>query len=276
MVEAPSSPQPGMSTDRRKWPRQSAKFLIRYALLRIMRMAMRFRAHVYPVDSDTRCLVVAPHQDDAALGCGGLIICKRLEGNPVDIVYVTDGSASHPGHPTLTPERLASQRRSEELAAIVTLGVERTRAHFLDAKDGTLSTLEAAERERIVAGMAEIMLRTRPDEIFLPCRLDGSSEHDASFVLVRDAIQRSLLSPRTFEYPIWALWSPQRLVAPLVSSQRVWTARFGGYEHLKLSALRMYRSQMESSPPWTEPVISREFVSFFGSCEEFFFESDVS
>ena len=41
-----------------------------------------------------RVLVVAPHQDDETLGCGGLIARKRYEGLPVHVVFITDGSAT--------------------------------------------------------------------------------------------------------------------------------------------------------------------------------------
>jgi LmbE family N-acetylglucosaminyl deacetylase len=253
-----------------------AKFQARRVLLDVMAAALRVRADRYPIEDNRRCLVVAPHQDDATLGCGGLILGKRLEGNPVDIVYITDGSASHLGHPTLSPEALARLRRSEEIASVVILGVDRACTHFLDAKDGTLDKLSPGEREGIVGMIAEVLLRVRPDEIFLPCRSDGSSEHDASFVLVKSAITKVNIKPRLFEYPIWALWSPQRLIAPLFGSRRVWTARYKGYEYLKLRALSVYRSQTEPMPPWTDAVTPRNFFSFFGSAEEFFFESDVA
>jgi LmbE family N-acetylglucosaminyl deacetylase len=254
----------------------NAKFFIRRALLKAMTAALRIKADRFPIESNTRCLVVAPHQDDAALGCGGLILGKRLEGNPVDIVYITDGSASHTGHPTLTPEALVNTRRAEELASIVILGVDRRRTHFLDAKDGTLKDLNPVDRDRIVERIADVLVRVRPDEIFLPCRSDGSSEHDASFILVKRAIAMAKMNPRLFEYPIWSLWFPQRLIGPLLASRRVWTARYKGYEYRKLRALSVYRSQMEPTPPWTKAVIPTNFRSFFDSGEEFFFESDTA
>jgi LmbE family N-acetylglucosaminyl deacetylase len=239
----------------------------------LVRAFMRIRSCSYPIEDHVRCLVVAPHQDDATLGCGGLILGKRLEGNPVDIVYITDGSASHRGHPTLTPESLAGQRRLEELASIDALGVERIRTHFLNARDGTLAHLDQSESGILVDKIAEVLNRVAPDEIFLPCRKDGSSEHDAAFVLVRRALERSRIEPRLFEYPIWSLWAPQRLIGPVFASRRVWRAKFAGYEHVKDRALSVYSSQIEPTPPWTEPVISPEFISFFRSNEEFFLES---
>jgi LmbE family N-acetylglucosaminyl deacetylase len=240
-----------------------------------MMAALRARAHRYQPDAEVRCLVVAPHEDDATLGCGGLILRKRLEGSSVDVAYITDGSASHPGHPTLAPEALALQRRSEALAADVALGVERSRIHFLGARDGKLGHLSAEETRALVDQIAMLLVQIAPDEIFLPCRRDGSSEHDAAFNLVQSALESAGLTSRLFEYPIWALWAPQRLVRPLLTSRKIWRLDFAGYEHLKHRALGLYHSQVAPTPPWSHAPLSPEFLSFFRSPEEFFFEMPV-
>jgi len=249
-----------------------AKEAGRRLLHRLVKAALRARARSYPVEDPVRCVVLAPHEDDATIGCGGLILSKRIEGNPVDIVYLTDGSASHPSHPVLTPDGLARQRRSEALAAVEILGVERCRMHFLDARDGTLDRLSPPQADALVERILQVLVRTRPDEIFLPCRRDRSTEHEAAFNLVRSALGRSDLKPRLFEYPIWSLWAPQHLLRPLVASRRIWRVEFSGYEQVKRSALRCFRSQVEPTPPWEQPVLPRNFVTLFSSPEEFFFE----
>ena len=247
----------------------------RRPLHNLITAAMRARSRPYSVADEIRCLVVAPHEDDATLGCGGLMIGKRLEANPVDVLYVTDGSASHLGHPTLSPEELGKQRRSEALAALGALGVDRCRGHFLGARDGTLGRLEPGEFQTLVGRIADLLLQIRPDEIFLPCRHDGSSEHDAAFILIQSALRRTNGRARLLEYPIWASWAPQRLVRPLFTSRRIWRADFSGYEAIKRRALDLYRSQVAPTPPWDQPVLSAEFISYFQSSEEFFFEMDA-
>jgi len=52
-------------------------------------------------------LIVAPHQDDETLGCGGTIALKRRAGAEVCIVFLTDGSRSHPA---MEREKLARIR----------------------------------------------------------------------------------------------------------------------------------------------------------------------
>jgi LmbE family N-acetylglucosaminyl deacetylase len=41
-------------------------------------------------------VVFSPHPDDETLGCGSTIIKKKRLGADVTIVFMTDGSKSHP------------------------------------------------------------------------------------------------------------------------------------------------------------------------------------
>jgi len=217
-------------------------------------------------------LVVAAHPDDEVLGCGGLIARKRLEGSPVHVAYLTDGSESHPNHPTLTPEAVAEMRESEARRAMRLLGVESTALVFLKARDGRLAHLDAAAATGLMEKIAGVLKEVGPDEIFLPFHHDGSSEHDAAFRLVAAALAQAKLKTRIFAFPVWSWWNPLLLIRPLFTSRKVWRSDSLGYGHIKEKALATYASQVEPTPPWTTPVLSGEFVSFFSSPEEFFFE----
>jgi LmbE family N-acetylglucosaminyl deacetylase len=249
-----------------------AKALVRSLLQCAVRVLLRLRSRRLEVRGETRCLVVSPHPDDSTLGCGGLIVLKRLDAAPVDIVFVTDGSASHPAHPTLARDALAKQRMHEELVALGILGVDRSRAHFLGVRDGTLAGLAPAQAEDVVGRIAGLLSEVGPDEVFLPYRDDRSSEHEACFRLVMLGLARSGLRPRIFEYPVWSRWDPRPLLRPLLFSRRIWRLSFPGYGHLKRLALGAYASQIEPTPPWTEARLSRKFLSIFSADEEFFLE----
>jgi LmbE family N-acetylglucosaminyl deacetylase len=250
----------------------AVKLLVRRALSRVFRWVLRWRAHKYCPDGESVILVFAPHPDDEALGCGGLIARKRLEGSPVHIAYLTDGSESHPDHPAFTPEAVAAMRENEARRAMRLLGVESTALAFLKARDGTLADLDAAAAAELTEKIAGVLKKVRPDEVFLPFHHDGSSEHDAAFKLVASALAQTKTKARILAFPIWSWWNPLLLIRPLFTSRKVWRSDFLGYEHIKMQALAIYASQVEPMPPWPNPVVSSEFVSFFSSHEEFFFE----
>jgi len=222
--------------------------------------------------SNRVALVIAPHQDDETLGCGGLLLQKRQAGAPVRIVYITDGSASHRGHPTLTPAALAALRQGEARQAMHLLGVEETTLIFLGIGDGTLAHLDLPTAAEVVEKIAGLLRQVRPDEIFLPLRDDGSSEHDASFVLVQRALALAGLHPRLFEFPVWAAWNPLRLFRPLGTSRNVWRVDYREHAGLKRQAIGAYGSQTEPIAPWEKPALSSEFLSYFCTGREYFFE----
>ena len=252
--------------------RPALRQIARHALHVLFKLALRLRSRPYPITREGVTLVIAPHQDDEALGCGGLILTQRRSGRDVRIAYVTDGSASHPGHPSMSPAILVARRIAEATQATGLLGVEASRLNFLGAQDGSLAHLTPTEAAALTLKIAETLAATRPTEIFLPCRHDGSSEHDAAFLLVQRAVQAGATRPRLLEYPIWSWWNPRLLWRPLLTSRRVWRAEFGRQSEQKRRALACYTSQVETTPQWPNPVLSAEFLSFFGSGTEFFFE----
>ena len=249
------------------------KRLLRRTAHAVMRSILRTRATACPTDTAGITLVIAPHQDDDVFGCGGLIALRRLAGREVHVVYLTDGSASHPGHPTLTMEMLATQRAAEARAALRMLGVESTAIHFLGARDGTLNRLAAKDAATLSESLEKLLRELRPEEIFLPAGDDGSSEHEAAFRIFTHAHAASGIHARVREFAIWSWWSPRLLWRKLRRGQRVSRCEFRGYEFLKARALAAHRSQTEPAPPWDRPVLAPEFYRMFLAPEEFFFET---
>ncbi len=248
------------------------KELLRRGLRATVTAALRLRSRPYPLAAGSRCLIIAPHQDDEALGCAGLILARRAAGLPVNIIYVTDGAGSHPGHPRVSPAELAQLRRAEAIQAMQLLGVADGALQFLDAPDGTLAHLNPTAFEAIAQRLATLIAPLAPTELFLPCHDDGSSEHIAAFKLTTRALQLAKLNPRLLEYPVWARWSPQRLIRPGFTSHRVWRIAFPETVATKRAALACYVSQTRPTPPWPQPVLPAGFADSFDSAEEYFFE----
>ena len=245
--------------------------LARAPLQRAFRRLLWLRSRPLPVRGDVATLVIAPHPDDDALGCAGRMMRKHRAGARLHVVYLTDGAGSHPAHPVLTPEKLAAQRRHEARAALATLGLDQVPFTFLGVRDGTLDRLAEPERARLIAGLRAVLAQERPGEILLPCRADGSSEHEAAFRHVGAALSGSGLAPQLVEFPVWAWRDPRRLWRPAWGSRHVGRCEFPDLLAAKLRAIRAHRSQVEAVPPWTEPVLGADFVSCFATPVEFFF-----
>ena len=91
-----------------------------------------------------RRLVIAPHMDDEALGCGGLL--AKYPGDST-VVVVTESGAT---------------RRAEHAKALKVLGVTDSRC--LDFKDGTTQQ----HMSELVRELDQVMADVRPDEVYLP------------------------------------------------------------------------------------------------------------
>lgn len=251
-----------------------AKELLRRLAIRLCRVALDWLSPPY-VPNHGPAIFFAPHQDDETLGCGGLIARKRYEGLPVQVVFITDGSASHPGHSRFNPREIAAIRRAEACEALAILGVESNAIHFLNAPDGRLNQLDTAERARLVGLLAAHIGAVRPQEIFLPCSPDGSTEHDAAFLVICEAIRRTGLFPVIWQYPVWSWWNPLLLLERLISGSHRCHQPTEDFQNMKALALRRYVSQTAPLAPDTVPALPADLVRIFRSDTEFFFRFDL-
>lgn len=250
--------------------RQQAKELLRKFAIGLCGGLLQAGSKPYAL-REAPAVVIAPHQDDETLACGGLIARKRNEGLPVHVIFITDGSASHPGHPRLVPPAIAALRRAEAMSAMACLGVERTTVHFLNEPDGSLNTISAERREALVLRLADQLRAITPGEIFVPCNPDGSSEHDATFDFVMDAITRAHLQPDIWQYPVWSWWNPLLLLRRWLLSKDCRRLPLEDYRQHKHQAIRCYQSQIAPLAPDRIPALPADLVDIFLADTEFFF-----
>lgn len=244
---------------------------LRLTFLLCLRLALRLRSA--PLDlAPGRILIVAPHPDDEVLGCGGLVLRARRAGHPVSLLFLTDGAASHPGHPLLAPADLAALRRREAREAAAILGLTPEDLIFLDLPDGTLPRLSESARNSAIAALSAHIEALRPATILAAHRHDGSSEHEAAFTLLAAALRHLAAPPRLLEYLVWAAYSPRLLARILARPGKVSHSRHPGLGPVKTRALAAYRSQFLPSPPWPNPVQPADFANAFSPESEFFIE----
>jgi LmbE family N-acetylglucosaminyl deacetylase len=198
-------------------------------------------------------LVVAPHPDDEAIGCGALMARRRRQGHPVTVVVVSDGGTSHRSR-QLSPADLAALRREESVSACALLGV--TEVRFLGRDEDDLRE----DQEGLTVGLAAIVGDLRPREVLVPSGRDWHPEHRIVHDSTLEACRRAGFDGTIREYPVWywndgpsrlppmaspwsrlsALLRFRRLVA---ATPRAWTVSTAGYQDLKRTALAAYRTQ---------------------------------
>lgn len=128
-----------------------------------------------PVDlRGERLLVVAPHPDDEAIGCGGLIAMHAREGRVVRVIVVSDGAEGSAD---------AAARERETLAGLEVLGVSDV--EFLQIADRAVESHGAALQNTF----REAILSFRPDLIACPSPIEIHPDHLATARALVDAIQ---------------------------------------------------------------------------------------
>ena len=257
-----------------KSKREAARLFLRQLAIQACGSLLRLGSQPFQVREETT-VVIAPHQDDESLGCGGIIARKRNEGVPVHVIFITDGSASHPQHPRFTPGEFARLRRAEAMQAASCLGVERTAVHFLDEPDGTLNVISPERRAALVARLAGLLTTLAPTEVFLPCQPDGSSEHDATFSFVVDAILGTTLRPAVWEYPVWSWWNPVLLLRRWLKAKDCRRLPLEDFQQGKRQAIACYVSQIRPLAPDPRPALPPELVGLFHHDTEYFFRYDL-
>ena len=151
------------------------------------------------VPQSARAVVVAPHPDDEVLSVGGLLALLADCGRPIEVIAVTDGTASHRGSTEWPVERLARTRPRESRKALHCLGlaIEPKR---LGLPDGGLKELRAM----LAADLASLL---RPgDVVFTTWRQDGHPDHEATGEAC--ALAAAITGARLVEVPVWGWhWS---------------------------------------------------------------------
>lgn len=151
------------------------------------------------VPEGSRAVVVAPHPDDEVLSVGGLLAQLADNGTPVEVIAVTDGTASHQGSTEWPAERLAKARPRESLRALERLGLAIEPAR-LGLPDGGLKDLRALLATRLVT-----LLRPR-DVVFTTWRRDGHPDHEITGEAC--ALAAATAGARLVEVPVWGWhWS---------------------------------------------------------------------
>ena len=186
-------------------------------------------------------LILAPHQDDETLGCGGLLAAASRLGLAPRVAYLTDGSASHLGSPTWPSERLARARKAEALAALAELGVSETQVCFLGWLDSRPFAAGAPDYQDSVVQITRWIMDFRPRSIWAPWREEKHCDHVATADLADDLASRLTSSPARMDYLVWG-WSTPRLATRVRTP--AWALDCPDTVDIRRSALACHQTQL--------------------------------
>jgi len=171
-------------------------------------------------------LVIAPHPDDEALGCGGTVCKHSAGGDRVAAVFLTSGEL---GLKQLPRDRARQVRESEARTAARILGIERI--EFLRLPDWQVGQ-HIKEGARL---LRPILKRETPEVIYLPHPSDWHPDHQAAWLVLQAAWHgKSASPPRVLGYEVWTPLSAHDQVENVTKTMP-----------RKIRALRAHRSQLD-------------------------------
>lgn len=155
-------------------------------------------------------LVIAPHQDDESIGCGGTVFLHAKNNGRASVVFCTsDGKI----------------REDESAEALKALGVSDSLQ--LGYKIETLKS-EAG----LGARLASIIDEKKPEIVFIPFFIDNHEDHRAVNSALAGAYTDKQADFMIYAYPVWFPLYPN----VLVDIGRAWEK--------KKQAIECYRSQI--------------------------------
>lgn len=171
-----------------------------------------------------RILVLAPHPDDEAIGCGGILALHHDQGDPIKVIFMTDGAAGDPFgyYGNLDYREL---RREEARRAARILGIEAL--EFWGYPDGRLS-----EAKDLAHRLLDLLRRERPDIVYRPSTAEVHLDHFALAVSFEEAARRYEGAFADFCYEIWAMVQPTHVID------------IGPIWERKVQAIEQYKSQL--------------------------------
>lgn len=142
-------------------------------------------------------LVVAPHQDDESIGCGGAILAQKESGKNINIIFVSDGGDEYHELGYSTRMELVLKREEEAKKVASFIGIDPPR--FLRCQN-----IKANQRI-ISSALYEEIESTKANSIFTPFFVDGYDDHPLVTVALANALRKINREVTVYCYEVWSL-----------------------------------------------------------------------
>lgn len=207
-------------------------------------------------------LILAPHPDDEALGCGGLIARLCANGNHPHVVIITGGGGSHRGCCNTAEEEIVAARRSLTRQAMEALDFPVGNLHELDYPDGDIGGAHPEQELQL----RKLIDSIRPKTVLVPHHGEGWPDHLA----VRElGLKLTPKEAEVYEYCVWMWYYRQRSLDWRNAS----CLRMTNEEHSrKTEAVRVYTAACAPcGKPWSG-VLPAVFIKANSTATELFFK----
>lgn len=172
-----------------------------------------------------RILVLAPHPDDEAIGCGGTILRHLKSGDAVRVVFLTSGEKGGHGR---TEKETIRVREAEARKAARLLRVKSV--EFWREPDGALNATAA-----VVKRLRDTLEQWKPDTLYVTHDREMHPDHQAAVRLVRRAMKALGAKSKRPDVLMYEIWTPLQQLDEIVD--------ISPFLQKKLAAVRAYRSQ---------------------------------
>ncbi len=170
-----------------------------------------------------KVLVISPHPDDEALGCGGTLCIHKENKDEIFIIYMTSGEK---GNTDKLPEEKTAIIREKE-ARKVSKVYDAKKIEFWHLPDGAV---EASDE--IVKKMHKKILSINPDVIYVTSENEKHPDHRAAAAIIKKAVEKLSKKPQVLMFEIWTPIQKIGLVSDI-----------SDYIKEKMRAIKLYKSQ---------------------------------
>jgi len=188
-------------------------------------------------------LVIAPHQDDEIIGCGGAMLLQLASGREVHVVFVMDGGGEH-REDGLSREESVMIRESEACKVADEMGIAKPR--FLRHAEINSTNLGIIADE-----IREEILKTKSDAVFVNFFLDYNYDHRMTNYALAKSLSDLTNKPRIYGYEVWGLCVPNVILiidGVMEMKQRFlsyYASQLSGTDYLNaVTGLNMYHSRL--------------------------------
>ena len=174
----------------------------------------------------SRALVISPHPDDEAIGCGGTIRQHVHDGDAVRVIFLTSGEQGCKGRP---PDETAHVREQEAAAAAAILGLEGF--EFWREPDGNLRA-----SKQLIARLVDTIQAWAPDWIYVTHPDEMHPDHQTANLIVRGSLMSHSLAKRPAAR-MYEVWTPLQKMDDIID--------ISPYVSAKVAAIRAHKSQCD-------------------------------